>query len=142
MVRLILLLLPVLTVAGCKATPHVANVAQAQPKLANPASVNCEEKGGRVVIETDGGGGQYGVCLFEDNRQCEEWALLHRECPVGGIKVTGYVTQAARYCAIRGGAYTVTKQATSDSPEEGDCQLADGTICAASAFYDGTCPKE
>jgi putative hemolysin len=32
--------------------------------------------------------GQYGVCFFEDNRQCEEWALLRGDCPVGGKKVT------------------------------------------------------
>jgi hypothetical protein len=29
-------------------------------------------------------------------------------CPVGGIKVTGYVTPAAQYCAITGGEYTIT----------------------------------
>ena len=45
--------------------------------MANPASVNCTTKGGTLEIRQDGSGGQYGVCLFEDNRQCEEWALFN-----------------------------------------------------------------
>jgi hypothetical protein len=32
------------------------------------------------------------VCVFGDNRQCEEWALMRGQCPAGGIRVTGYVT--------------------------------------------------
>jgi hypothetical protein len=77
--------------------------------LANPASENCVTTGGRLVIET-APGGQYGVCVFEDNRQCEEWALLRGACAIGGIKVTGYATPQARYCAIRGGDYAITRQ--------------------------------
>src|SRR5512139_1273126 len=58
----------------------------AQPtsaQLANPASENCIKQGGTVQIQTRGDGGQFGICLFEDNMQCEEWALLRGECPVG-----------------------------------------------------------
>ena len=55
---------------------------------ANPASENCVKQGGTVSIQTRGDGGQYGVCMFEDNKQCEEWAMLRGDCPVGGIKVT------------------------------------------------------
>lgn len=43
--------------------------------MANPASVHCGEVGGRSEIR-DGADGQYGVCVFEDGRQCEEWTLL------------------------------------------------------------------
>src|SRR3954463_16823439 len=78
-----------------------------QPRLANPASQNCIAKGGQLTIEKNGAGGQFGVCTFADNLQCEEWAMLRGECRTGGIKVTGYVTPAARYCAITGGAYSV-----------------------------------
>ena len=81
---------------------------QESMQLANPASENCIKHGGKISIEKRGDGGEYGVCLFEDNRQCEEWAMLRDDCPVGGIKVTGYVTPAACYCAITGGEYTVT----------------------------------
>lgn len=43
--------------------------------MANPASVHCVRQGGRVDIR-NGPGGQYGVCVFQDGRQCEEWALF------------------------------------------------------------------
>lgn len=44
--------------------------------IANPASVNCAREGARSEIRTHKDGGQYGVCVFKDGRQCEEWALL------------------------------------------------------------------
>ena len=71
---------------------------------ANPASENCVAVGGQHTAE-QAPGGEIGVCLFEDNRQCEEWALLRGECPRGGIRVTGYYTTEERHCAIRGGRY-------------------------------------
>jgi putative hemolysin len=72
---------------------------------ANPASQNCVAQGGKHTVER-WNGGEFGVCLFEDNRQCEEWALLRGRCPKGGIRVTGYATPEERFCAIRGGTYT------------------------------------
>ncbi|WP_442879345.1 putative hemolysin [Brevundimonas sp.] len=44
--------------------------------MPNPASVHCEKAGGRLDIRTRTGGGEYGVCVFNDGRQCEEWALF------------------------------------------------------------------
>ncbi len=78
------------------------------PQLANPASVNCTQQGGTLTIERRPDGGQFGVCTFTDNYQCEEWALFRGECPKTGLRVTGYVTQAGRYCAITGGRYSVS----------------------------------
>jgi len=109
------------------------------PGLANPASENCVAQGGELRIEMAGGGGQYGVCLFEDNRQCEEWALLRGECPAGGIRVTGYITPQARYCAIRGGDYVVTREQTAAAPEQGTCTLPGQPACDALALYEGRC---
>ncbi len=107
--------------------------------MANPASVNCEKQGGKVQIEERADGGQYGVCYFEDNRQCEEWALLRGQCPVGGVKVTGYTTPAATYCAITGGTYTAT--GNSGQPNEaGTCALPGGTQCDVWSYYQGACP--
>jgi putative hemolysin len=107
-------------------------------QIANPASQNCVEQGGTLVIQVRGDGGEYGVCVFEDNRQCEEWAMLRGECPVGGIKITGYVTPAAQYCAITGGAYQVTGKSNTDQ-EQGTCTFKNGQTCDAGDYYAGRC---
>jgi putative hemolysin len=114
-------------------------LAAAAPQLVNPASENCIAKGGELRIESAGDGGQYGVCLFEDNRQCEEWAMLRDACPVGGIRITGYITPQARYCAIRGGDYLITREQTATTPEEGSCTLPGERTCDALALYEGRC---
>ena len=101
--------------------------------LANPATTNCLEKGGQIVMK-ENKGGQYGVCLFEDNRQCEEWALLRGQCPVGGRKITGYEDEAQVYCAITGGEVQGLGTATPM------CQRVDGTLCTVQANFDGECP--
>jgi len=108
--------------------------------MANPASVNCEEKGGKLTIEEKPSGGEYGVCVFEDNKQCEEWALFRGECPVGGIKVTGYTTDAQKYCAITGGSFIPDKEKT--GTEKGTCKLSDGTVCDDQDYYEGTCSRK
>jgi|SRR6185503_13823307 len=124
---------------GLLAIAMVSCVAQpSEPQLANPASAHCIEQGGRHVAERDAAGGEFGVCYFEDDRQCEEWALLRGHCPSGGLRVTGYVTPAARYCAITGGRYAVTGRSGA-SDEQGMCTLPDGSSCDAEAHYRGTC---
>jgi putative hemolysin len=117
-----------------------AGHAQQPAKLANPASVNCSERGGGLRIERRPDGGEYGVCVFGDNYQCEEWAMLRGQCPVGGLRVTGYVTAAARYCAITGGRYAVVA-GSGTADERGTCALPDGRNCDAGAYYAGNCPR-
>ena len=102
--------------------------------LANPASRNCVDKGGQLTIESNGKGGQFGVCTFADNRQCEEWAMMRGDCRTGGIKVTGFATPAARYCAITGGAYTVIS-ASNTPDEQGKCAFKGGRSCDAAAVF-------
>jgi hypothetical protein len=109
-------------------------------QLANPASVRCVEKGGVLRMERRPDGGQYGVCVFTDNRQCEEWAMFRGECPVGGLRVTGYITPAARYCAITGGRYAVTARSGA-ADEQGVCSLPGGQSCAADVYYAGGCGR-
>jgi Tol biopolymer transport system component len=105
--------------------------------LPNPASAHCNAVGGSLMIESRDDLGQIGVCYFEDNRQCEEWALLRGDCPVGGLKVTGYITEAARYCAITGGSYQITAAGGAED-EQGTCTLPDGTTVDAWEYYEGT----
>ena len=126
----------VLSLAG---TTAWAQSVQAPPQLANPASQNCAKQGGTLTIERRPDGGQYGVCTFTDNYQCEEWALFRGECPRNGLRVTGYVTPAGRYCAITGGRYTVVTE--SASRETGVCSLPGGKACDAAAYYAGACGR-
>lgn len=126
----------IVLVAWCLVCP----AAFAQAQLANPASQNCVARGGILQMEHRPDGGQYGVCVFADNRQCEEWAMFRGECPVGGLRVTGYVTPAARYCAITGGRYTVVTNSGAAN-EQGACSLPGGKACVADAHYAGTCGR-
>jgi len=106
----------------------------------NPASQNCVAKGGSLSVVKDGSGVEYGLCGFSDNRQCEEWAMFRGECPVGGLRVTSYVTPTARHCAISGGQYTVTS-ASNTPAEQGTCAFKSGKSCDARAYYEGICNR-
>ncbi len=103
----------------------------ATTQLANPASVNCLKLGGTLSIETRGDGGQYGLCHFEDNRACEEWALLRGDCPYGGRKTTGYDTVDQNYCAWSGGETFAVPDSI--------CAFKDGSKCSTLDFYNGKC---
>lgn len=112
------------------------------PEVANPASSNCIQKGGTLTIEKLGdGSSEYGLCTFTDNMKCEEWALFRGDCPVGGIKITGYVTPAAVYCAITGGVYTVTGQSGTQQ-EQGTCAFKNGKTCDAWELWNAKCSSQ
>jgi dipeptidyl-peptidase-4 len=137
----VLLLLALGSCVSPAQEPVVTTAApQSTAEMANPASLYCLEQGGSLVVEERGDGGQFGVCYFEDNRQCEEWALLRGDCPLGGLKVTGYITEAARYCAITGGAYTISGSSGAEE-EQGTCTFNDGTQCDAWDYYNGQCVR-
>lgn len=100
--------------------------------LANPASVNCEKVGGKTQI-MNGPNGQYGLCLFEDDYACEEWALYRNECPVGGVRTTGFDNIEQKYCAWVGGQTLAVPDA--------QCTLPSGTVCTDKAVYNGECEQ-
>ncbi|HBM45967.1 MAG: hypothetical protein UT05_C0001G0056 [Parcubacteria group bacterium GW2011_GWF2_38_76] len=54
-----------------------------QVGIANPASVYCIDQGGRSEIRTSADGSQFGVCIFSDNSECDEWAFFRGECSKG-----------------------------------------------------------
>lgn len=107
--------------------------------IANPASENCIEKGGTLTIK-ERPVGQYGVCIFDDNRQCEEWAMFRGECPIGGLKITGYATDAAIYCVITGGEYAI-KEDKAATVEQGNCKFKTGKVCDVWQLWNGNCVK-
>ena len=52
--------------------------------MPNPAAVYCQEQGYAVENRTDENGGQYGMCIFPDGSECDEWAYYRGECSPGG----------------------------------------------------------
>lgn len=75
---IVALVLSLALIAGCSGGDRDDDTG-----LANPASVFCEEQGGTLEIRTDEAG-QYGVCVFDDGSECEEWAYYRGECARGG----------------------------------------------------------
>ena len=106
------------------------NISTSTTKIANPASINCVEKGGKLEIKKDERG-EYGVCSFDDGRQCEEWALFRKECPVGGVKLTGYDTDVEKFCAITGGIVDINAKT---------CEK-NGSTCDLDLYYQGNCEE-
>jgi putative hemolysin len=126
---------------GCSVNSDKAiNKPDSKVGIANPASTNCINKGGTLKIQKGGGGGEYGICVFEDNSQCEEWALFRGECPVGGNKITDYVTSASQFCVITGGSYNITGQVNTEK-EQGVCTFNNGKSCDVWDYYSGKCSK-
>jgi len=106
----------------------------------NPSGVNCLKKGGTLKAKNSPT-----VCYFEDNKQCEVWALFRNECPQGGVKVTG-LTKAARYCVLLGGKYQtkpgwVAKTKSDIAEEPGTCKLPNGKICDVWKLWDRSCTR-
>lgn len=90
------LILTLLFVTGCTAPNDAINGGsglepgmpdQESVGLPNPASVYCTEQGGVLEMRTDADGGQYGVCLFNDGSECEEWAFFRGECAPGNTQL-------------------------------------------------------
>jgi putative hemolysin len=63
-------------------TPVVELVPTAIPQanMPNPAAVFCQEQGYQSEIRTAEDGSQYGVCIFPDGSECDEWAFYRGEC--------------------------------------------------------------
>ena len=64
------------------------NSPSAQPNMANPASVHCEQNSGKLELSQDANGGVTGKCNFSDGSVCEEWAYFREECKPGDSLVT------------------------------------------------------
>ena len=65
--------------AAAPATP----TAQPKSEIANPASVYCNDHGGKLQIVTATDGSQSGMCTLPDGTQCDEWSYFRGECGPG-----------------------------------------------------------
>ncbi len=63
-------------------TLHLAR-GMASANMPNPASAYCEKHGGKLEIRKDQQGNEYGVCVFSDGSECEEWSFFRGECQPG-----------------------------------------------------------
>ena len=140
----ILMLLAVLLMAGCDnkhGTPAVTPYAN----MPNPASVFCEQNGGKLQIRTDASGGQQGFCVFPDGSQCDEWAYYRGECKPGDSLVTpqqdtpiaNMPNPAAVFCEQKGGKLETRTDATGG--QQGFCIFPDGSECDEWAYFRGEC---
>ncbi len=68
------------TAARATSTPMVQPTA---PGIANPASVFCEQNGGKLEFRQDAQNGTTGICVLTDKSECEEWAYYRGECKPG-----------------------------------------------------------
>lgn len=73
----------------------------------------------------------FGLLSFEDNRACEEWSLYRGDCPVGGMRTSGYDTIDQKYCAWSGGQTLATANSI--------CTFKNGSKCSTASYYNGTC---
>jgi putative hemolysin len=109
--------------------------------MPNPASVYCEEQGGRLEIRTAADGGQFGICLFADGSECEEWAFYRGECQPGSQPAATIEPEvanpAAAYCVQQGGQSMILPDQAGN--QVGMCVFADGSQCDEWAFFNGEC---
>jgi len=62
------------------------NPAEQEIELANPASANCQDQGGRLE-KAEFESGETFFCFFEDGSQCEEWDFFTGACDKGDLKI-------------------------------------------------------
>lgn len=68
---------PAEMLTGCSVREDLEEAGSVE--LSNPASTYCTEQGGMVEMRNNDEG-QYGVCIFENGNECEEWAFFRGEC--------------------------------------------------------------
>jgi putative hemolysin len=114
--------------------------------MPNPASVYCEENGGTVAMRQDDAGGQYGVCVFPDQSECDEWAYYRGDCQTGDSlrspsptpgDTASVANPASRYCEENGG--TVDFRQDGSGGVKGVCVFPDDTECEEWAYYRDEC---
>lgn len=110
--------------------------------MPNPASVCCEENGGKVDLRQDSSGGVVGICVFADGSECDEWAYFRGECKPSGTEtdstpVADMPNPASVYCEENGGTVELRQDALGGVA--GICVFPDGSECDEWAYFRGEC---
>lgn len=84
---------------GACVAPSPSTPDAAQPNLPNPASVFCQEQGYTLEIR-DSATGQYGVCIFPDGTECDEWAYYRGQCSPTSADIAPTSVNQARDSAL------------------------------------------
>ncbi len=138
-------LIAILASAACVAQTNTpAPNATTIPNMANPASVFCEQNGGKLELTQDASGGSLGMCHFPDGSVCEEWAFNRGECKPGDSLASGKATAPAAnmanpasvYCEQNGGKVDLRQDAAGVA---GICIFPDNSECDEWAYFRGEC---
>ncbi len=130
----IVLCLVVLSACTNNNQPPAKPTATPEPaKMVNPATANCEEKGYRSKIVTTTDGSQYGVCIFPDGSECEEWAFFRGQCSPG----PEIANPASANCVQKG--YRLDLRTDANGNQTGVCVFPDGSECEEWALFRGEC---
>jgi hypothetical protein len=105
--------------------------------MANPASVYCEEQGYQLEMREDENG-QYGVCIFPDGSECDEWAYFRGECGPSekGEQSLNMANPASVYCEEQGYQLEMRED---ENGQYGVCIFPDGSECDEWAYFRGEC---
>jgi putative hemolysin len=109
--------------SGCGTpTKEAENQSTSDAGLANPASVYCEGLGFELELRTDDAG-SFGVCIFPDGSECDEWDFLAGRCG-----------QEHSYCEQQG--FLIEAEEESNI---GKCVFTDGSFCMELDYFEGRC---
>lgn len=127
--------------AACNANSTPAPQATENADMPNPASAYCETNGGRLEIRSYASGGQFGICIFADGSECDEWAYFRGECQPGDslnpAENAGLPNPASVFCEQNGGQLQIRTDI--NGAESGVCVFPDSSECDEWAFFRGEC---
>jgi putative hemolysin len=133
-IKIILALSWIFLLAGC--TQPTEAISSPTPNLPNPASVYCEQQGGKLEIRVASDYSQLGVCVFPDGSECDEWAFYRRECAPAS-QGGSMPNPASAFCEQQG--YQSEIRTASDGSQAGVCIFPDGSECDEWAYFRGEC---
>ena len=113
-------------------------------QIANPASVNCVDKGYGLEIRKDASGGEVGYCVFGNGRECEEWAFFRGVCNENGTAVSprqpakegefcggiaGFACASGLECSLDGNYPDAGGKCVKPAPAFTGCPIERGEAC-------------